>query len=47
MDSIIEAGRRDGQRSNDKDKEKAAGRTETLRRRSFEDGSVEDLEGSF
>ena len=47
MDSIIEAGRRDGQRSKDKDKEKAAGRTETLRRCSFEDGSVEDLEGSF
>ena len=47
VDSIIEAGRRDGQRSKDKDKEKAAGRTETLRRRSFEDGSVEDLEGSF
>ena len=47
VDSIIEAGRRDGQKSKDKEKDKIALRTEATRRRSFEDGSVEDLEGSF
>lgn len=47
VDSIIESGRRDSTREKDRGKERAILHIEGARGCSLEEGSVEDLEGSF